>query len=478
MELDCQYIPNGFPEDISSEFPCLKSLYVRLFKNMEKINLLSYELENLTLSDMRDLDEAIIDTPNLHPFKLIDMEKDPSGCPVVGSRLMEVEIGLENARTTNSLLELRVFAGNLGGNISLSFDTTELKVLLDELKGQKTNRSKRYKSSDYMYWSNALKSFEILESTTTTKEGAHRLSLELHWYLPIMNTNAGIPQVTESVRRDEFDQLLFSALKTYQLNFNLNITGEFDIPTLQHMVKPRCGNPDIVNGTTHMNSGKTPTDHTVAHFLFFKGQPRWPSSKSKLKYAFLPENQLTDSIKVAFRRAFDKWSKVTLLTFKEMDSYRLADIQIGFFVRDHGDGNPFDGPMKILAHTFAPPTGFFHLDGEDNWVVDGEYLKEGMVDLESVAVHEIGHLLGLDHSSEKEAIMFPTLEDGTRKVELSRDDIEGVQMLYGSNPNYNGSSTVYTHRQENDISGYSTFGSLCPHWIIGFLLVLLLSISI
>ncbi|KAK6784379.1 hypothetical protein RDI58_017834 [Solanum bulbocastanum] len=130
-----------------------------------------------------------------------------------------------------------------------------------------------------------------------------------------------------------------------------------------------------------------------------------------------------------------------------MDSYRSVDIRIGFFVKNHGDGDLFDGPMKILAHVFAPPTRFFHLDGEENWVADGKYLKEGMVDLESAAAHEIRHLLGLD-SFEKEAIMFPTLEDGTRKVELSRDDTEGLQMLYGSNPNYNGSSTIYTPSRE------------------------------
>ncbi|XP_060215745.1 metalloendoproteinase 5-MMP [Lycium barbarum] len=282
---------------------------------------------------------------------------------------------------------------------------------------------------------------------------------------------------------DEFDDVLFSALKTYQLNFNLNTTGEFDMLTLQHMMKPRCGNPDIVNGTTSMNSGKSLTINTVAHFSFFEGRPRWQSSKTKLKYAFLPENQLTDSVKVMFGRAFDKWMEVTPLTFTETDSYRLADIRIGFFTGDHGDGNPFDGPMKILAHAFSPPIGFFHLDGDENWVVNGEYLKEGMsrisaVDLESVAVHEIGHLLGLDHSSENEAIMFPTLGAGVRKVELSSDDIKGVQMLYGSNPNNNnGSSTVYTPSQENDTSGASTFGSLCPHWfswIIGFFIAFVL----
>uniref|UniRef100_M1DZ90 Matrix metalloprotease 1 n=1 Tax=Solanum tuberosum TaxID=4113 RepID=M1DZ90_SOLTU len=161
----------------------------------------------------------------------------------------------------------------------------------------------------------------------------------------------------------------------------------------------------------------------------------------------------------------------------EMDSYRSADIRIGFFVRDHGNGNPFDEPMKILVHVFAPPMGFFHLDGEENWVVYDEYLKEGMVDLESVVVHEIGYLLGLDHLSEKEAIMFPTLKDGTRKVELSSDDTKGYKCYTGKIRIIMG-QVRFTHHQENDISGSSTFGSLCPHWIIGFFLESVLSISL
>ncbi|KAK4716252.1 hypothetical protein R3W88_014590 [Solanum pinnatisectum] len=146
----------GFPEYISSEFPYLKSLYVCLSKNMKKINLLSHKLDNLTLSDMPDFDEAIIDTPNLQSFELLNMEKVPRLCHVVGSRQMEVEIGLKNARTTNSTVELITFAKNLGRNITPSFDTSELKVLLDELKGQKTYRNRHYKCSDYICWCKCL----------------------------------------------------------------------------------------------------------------------------------------------------------------------------------------------------------------------------------------------------------------------------------------------------------------------------------
>lgn len=278
---------------------------------------------------------------------------------------------------------------------------------------------------------------------------------------------------------DDFDDILESALKTYQLNFNINTTGVLDAPTIQHIIKPRCGNADIVNGTSTMNSGKPPAGspmmHTVAHFSFFPGRPRWPANKRDLTYAFLPQNELTDNIKIVFSRAFDRWSEVTPLTFTETASFQSADIKIGFFAGDHNDEEPFDGPMGTLAHAFSPPAGHFHLDGDENWVIDGAPIVDGnffsilsAVDLESVAVHEIGHLLGLGHSSVEDAIMFPTLGAGTRRVELANDDIQGVQELYGSNPNFTGPSTVLTPSQDNDTSGATKFGSL---WVRGFLLV-------
>ncbi|KAL8035717.1 hypothetical protein ABFX02_12G114900 [Erythranthe guttata] len=279
---------------------------------------------------------------------------------------------------------------------------------------------------------------------------------------------------------DDFDEYLESAVKNYQLNFNLNVTGQLDAPTLNHIVLPRCGNADIVNGTSTMRSGKSPntysansTIHTVAHYSFFPDRPRWPPGTTQLTYAFLPENQLSDAVKGVFSRAFERWSEVTAFTFVETASFYDADLKIAFFGGDHGDGEPFDGVMGTLAHAFAPPAGRFHLDGDENWVIDGDFLgaaaSVAAVDLESVAVHEIGHLLGLGHSSVEEAIMYPTISSSTRKVELANDDIMGIQELYGSNQNYNGSGQTLTPIGERDTSGAPRLDNL---WGSGIVLVL------
>ncbi|XVE94247.1 hypothetical protein REPUB_Repub01dG0265100 [Reevesia pubescens] len=97
-----------------------------------------------------------------------------------------------------------------------------------------------------------------------------------------------------------------------------------------------------------------------------------------------------------------------------------------FEIGDHGDGNPFDGPNGVLAHSFSPTDGRFHYDGAENWVVGA---TDGAYDLGTVALHEIGHLLGLQHTTIEEAIMYLLIPAGKVKG-LNNDDNKGIQALY------------------------------------------------
>uniref|UniRef100_A0A915CUR5 Peptidase metallopeptidase domain-containing protein n=1 Tax=Ditylenchus dipsaci TaxID=166011 RepID=A0A915CUR5_9BILA len=135
------------------------------------------------------------------------------------------------------------------------------------------------------------------------------------------------------------------------------------------------------------------------------------------------------------------WQESHLLRFVLHRASRPVHIEIVFATGDHGDGEPFDGRGQTLAHAFFPQFGgSIHFDDDEKWSVsDGR--GKGL-DLYSVAVHEIGHALGLKHSENRLAIMAPIYQTRRQVIQLHSDDLQALEYIYG----YKHQNEVFEHK--------------------------------
>ncbi|KAL7064871.1 hypothetical protein AAHC03_04785 [Spirometra sp. Aus1] len=237
---------------------------------------------------------------------------------------------------------------------------------------------------------------------------------------------------------------LYQAIKTFQLYFSLPVTGQLDLETRRLLATPRCGNPDNTRNIPRVRKSRKRTNHRWGGLLkrqkrYLVGDDKMHWSKKKVTWQIrsYPTHSLNRSrTHVVFQHAFNKWARVADLDFEEEKDYsRDADIVIQFGSRRHGDSIAFDGPGGVLAHAFYPVpepvyslAGDAHFDDDETWS-DGP--RQDHRNLLSVAVHELGHSMGLGHSDVPTSVMFPYYLSKWSQVELDKDDIDGMQRIYG-----------------------------------------------
>jgi len=147
--------------------------------------------------------------------------------------------------------------------------------------------------------------------------------------------------------------------------------------------------------------------------------------------------------KTEIRKAFDAWSAVANIQFEEVadsgDAFNAAGATGDIRITSHY----IDGPAGAVAHAYYPrangasAAGDLHFDtSEYTWYVGAA--SSYLYDPFSVALHEIGHAIGLGHEPDPpsgvNAVMNPfykMMNPDFGGSGLLPDDIAGAQFIYG-----------------------------------------------
>lgn len=127
--------------------------------------------------------------------------------------------------------------------------------------------------------------------------------------------------------------------------------------------------------------------------------------------------------------ALNVWASVADVTFEETNSPRRRDsIDITF--------GSIDGAGGTLAQAYLPDdvtfgrlAGDIEFDSDESWEF-GNARRGAATDIVLVAIHELGHSLGLEHTDNPASIMFPSVSPNATFQGLHQSDIDAILSLY------------------------------------------------
>jgi hypothetical protein len=185
----------------------------------------------------------------------------------------------------------------------------------------------------------------------------------------------------------------------------------------------------------------------------FGQSKKWTKTGLTWKFNnFTASGNLTQSeAETAFQKACDAWAAPTGLTFTQANANPSPDILVKWAT--------IDSPGDKLAITSPIPDGqnkqiTITFDTVEDWT--GNRVILTAVNFFSVALHELGHAIGMDHSANQSAAMYPiNLDFFVARSELTTDDKDGASYLYKNVSSSDGLQIMIVNEAQYSVSWFA-----------------------